>query len=171
MKNAFDSDGVPLPDSERITKFGGFIRKTSLDELPSLFNIFKGDMSIVGPRPLPLNYLPWYKEEERKRFKVRAGLTGLAQINGRGELDWEKKFAFDGRYVDTYSFFGDILIILKTIVNVFKKADIGERGKDSPVDFHCYRSGLSEKELLVLEKENRLPETYEEWLNEKTFNA
>lgn len=171
MKNAFDKDGVPLPDSERMTRFGNFIRKTSLDELPSLFNIFKGEMSIVGPRPLPLNYLPWFKREERKRFSIRAGLTGLAQVNGRGELGWEKKFSYDCEYNDSYSFFGDILIILKTVINVFKRADIGSRGNNSPADFHCYRSGLTEKELMVLEKEGKLPIDYEAWLNEKTINA
>ncbi len=163
MKNLFDDDGVPLPDSQRITKLGNIIRKTSLDELPSLFNILKGDMSIVGPRPMPLNYLPWFKENERKRFNVRAGLTGLAQVNGRGELDWEKKFEYDCKYIETYSFFGDILIILKTIISVFKRSNIGSRGENSPADFHCYRSGLTEKQLMDLEKNGELPNKYEDW--------
>ena len=164
MRNAYDSDGVPLPDSDRITRFGNFIRKTSLDELPSLFNIFKGDMSIVGPRPMPLNYLPWFKENERSRFKIRAGLTGLAQVNGRGELEWEKKFEYDCKYVQTYSFFGDIAIIFKTIISVFKRSNIGSRGENSPADFHCYRSGLTEKQLMDLEKEGKLPTSYEDWI-------
>lgn len=153
MKNAFDENGVPLPDTERVTGLGKFIRKTSIDELPSLVNILKGDMSIVGPRPLPMNYLPWFKEEERVRHAVRGGLTGLAQIHGRNTSSWETRFRYDAEYVNNITFWGDIKIIFDTIGLVLKKSDIGERGNDAPMDFHVYRSGLSELELLKREKE------------------
>lgn len=147
MKNAFDEYGVPLPDSERITPLGSFIRRTSIDELPSLINIIKGDMSIVGPRPLPTTYLPYYTEEERIRHRMRGGLTGLAQVNGRGTLSWEEKFKYDIEYVSNVSLLMDIKIIMKTIAKVLGSADIGERGKDAPMDFHVYRSGKTEREL------------------------
>lgn len=154
MKNLFDPYGVPLPDDQRITKLGKFIRKTSLDELPSLINILKGDMSIVGPRPLPWNYRHWFKEDERKRHLVRGGLTGLAQVNGRNAVSWEKRFAYDVQYVETIRFLGDFKIILQTVALVLKRSNIGTRGVDTPPDFHVYRSGLSERELLKIEKEN-----------------
>lgn len=151
MKTAFDQYGVPLPDCQRITPLGRVIRSCSLDELPSLVNILKGDMSIVGPRPLPSNYLPWFKEEERIRHAVRGGLTGLAQIHGRNTASWEKRFRYDAEYVKKISFLGDVKIIAKTVGLVLKRSDIGVRGEDTPVDFHVYRSGLSERELLELE--------------------
>lgn len=151
MKTAYDQYGVPLPDSKRITALGRVIRSCSLDELPSLVNILKGDMSIVGPRPLPSNYLPWFREEERVRHTVRGGLTGLAQIHGRNTASWEKRFRYDAEYVKKISFLGDVKIIMKTVGLVFKRSNIGVRGEDTPVDFHVYRSGLSERELLDLE--------------------
>jgi len=147
MKEVKDADGISLPDSERLTKFGDLIRKTSIDELPSLINIVRGDMSIVGPRPLPTNYLPWFTEQERKRHLVRGGLTGLAQINGRNTVGWEERFQYDLEYVDNISFRTDFQIILQTAMQVIRRKDIGARGFDAPQDFHVYRSGMSEKEL------------------------
>ena len=118
-----DSDGVLLPDEERLTKYGNFIRHTSLDELPELFNILKGDMSIIGPRPLLVEYLPYYTETERHRHDVRPGLSGLAQINGRNAVTWEEKFSWDLKYVGDITFFGDIKIILLTVKKAFIKVE------------------------------------------------
>lgn len=122
MTDERDENGELLPDSERLTKFGRFLRSTSLDELPELFNILKGDMSIVGPRPLLVQYLPLYNNHQRRRHEVRPGLSGLAQINGRNSISWEEKFNLDVEYVDNVSFIGDWKIILITI----KKALIRE---------------------------------------------
>ena len=118
-----DSDGVLLPDEERLTKYGNFIRHTSLDELPELFNILKGDMSIIGPRPLLVEYLPYYTETERHRHDVRPGLSGLAQINGRNAVTWEEKFSWDLKYVGDITFSGDIKIILLTVKKAFIKVE------------------------------------------------
>lgn len=139
-----------LPDNIRLTKFGRTLRSMSLDELPELFNILKGDMSIVGPRPLAVQYLPYYTEEERRRHAVRPGLSGLAQINGRNALGWEDKFAFDVQYVDNISFKIDILIILKTLKKAFQRTDIGERGIDSPIDFDVYRKNQIRNEGVAI---------------------
>jgi len=139
MTDERDENGELLPDSQRLTKFGRFLRSTSLDELPELFNILKGDMSIIGPRPLAIQYLPFYTEEEKIRHSVRPGLSGLAQINGRNTVDWEERFYYDIQYVNNITFVGDIKIIFKTILKVFKREDIGERGLDSPPDFDKYR--------------------------------
>lgn len=124
MTDARDENGKLLSDDIRLTKFGRLLRSTSLDELPELFNILKGDMSIVGPRPLLVEYLPYYTKEERHRHDVRPGLTGLAQINGRNTLTWEEKFAFDIEYVKDITFIKDIQIIFKTVKKVFKREDI-----------------------------------------------
>lgn len=124
MSNKKDKNGNLLPDDQRLTKYGRFIRSTSLDELPELWNILKGDMSIVGPRPLLPEYLPYYYEEERHRHDVRPGLTGLAQINGRNMLSWEDRFAYDVRYVRNITFKKDVEIIWKTIFKVIQKSDI-----------------------------------------------
>lgn len=124
MTNEKDENGELLPDSKRLTKFGNFLRQTSLDELPELVNIFKGDMSIVGPRPLVIRYLPHYTEHEKKRHDVRPGLTGLAQVNGRNLLSWDKRLGMDVKYVNTLSFTLDALIILLTIKNVIQRNDI-----------------------------------------------
>src|SRR5690606_30434652 len=113
-----------LPDSVRLTKFGKFLRSTSLDELPELFNILKGDMSIVGPRPLLVQYLPLYNDHQKRRHEVRPGLTGLAQVNGRNAISWEEKFDLDVRYVDNVSFIEDWKIILLTIKKVFVREGI-----------------------------------------------
>lgn len=134
MTDAKDSEGNLLPDSERITDFGRFLRKSSLDELPELWNIFKGDMSVVGPRPLLMRYLPYYTEEENKRHNVRPGLTGLAQISGRNALTWEEKLALDVKYVEEQSFLNDIRIILKTIIKVSQARDILESAPQGPLD-------------------------------------
>ncbi|MCC3345958.1 sugar transferase [Psychrobacter sanguinis] len=134
MTDARDSEGNLLPDSERLTDFGRFLRKSSLDELPELWNIFKGDMSIVGPRPLLMRYLPYYTEEENKRHDVRPGLTGLAQISGRNALTWEEKLALDVKYVEEQSFLNDMRIILKTIIKVSQASDILESAPQGPLD-------------------------------------
>lgn len=124
MNNKRDKDGNLLPDDKRLTSYGKFLRSASLDELPELFNILKGDMSVVGPRPLLVRYLPRYNEEQRRRHEVRPGLTGLAQINGRNAISWEEKFRYDVKYVDNITFLGDITIIFKTIIKVFYREGI-----------------------------------------------
>ena len=129
-----------------ITKIGGFLRRTSLDELPELANIVKGDMSIVGPRPLAVIYLEYYNDEEKKRHTVLPGLTGLAQVNGRNVLNWNERFAYDIQYVENVSFLLDVKIILKTIVKVFKRQDVSVRGTTQIKDFHVFRMEEWEKE-------------------------
>ncbi|MFI3328891.1 MAG: sugar transferase [bacterium] len=124
MNNKKDEDGNLLPDEVRLTKFGKVLRSTSLDELPGLFNILKGNMSIVGPRPLLVSYLPKYNEEQKKRHNVRPGLTGLAQVNGRNAISWEQKFEYDIEYVNKITFFKDVKIIFKTFLKVVKRSDI-----------------------------------------------
>ena len=124
MSNAKDKEGNLLPDDVRLNQYGKFLRSTSLDELPELINILKGDMSIVGPRPLLVRYIPRYTEEQRRRHDVRPGLTGYAQINGRNAISWEDRFAYDVEYVDNISFIGDIKIILGTVKAVFKRSGI-----------------------------------------------
>lgn len=119
-----DKTGKLLPDNIRLTKYGRFIRSTSLDELPELINILFGDMSIIGPRPLLVSYLPWYTESEKKRHNVRPGLSGLAQVNGRNFLDWNERLAYDVKYVETFTFLEDIKIILKTIKKVVLREDL-----------------------------------------------
>lgn len=124
MNNHKDEKGVLLPDGIRLTKFGRFLRNTSLDELPELFNIFLGNMSIVGPRPLLTKYLPLYNEKQRKRHDVRPGLTGYSQVYGRNLLSWEERFELDLQYINKLSFFTDVKIILKTFIKVFKQDGI-----------------------------------------------
>lgn len=124
MTDARDENGNLLPDEIRLTKLGKLLRKTSLDELPEAFNIIKGDMSIVGPRPLLVSYLPWYSEEEKHRHDVRPGLSGLAQVNGRNFVDWDHRLAFDIQYVKKITFAGDLRIILQTVLKFVKKEDI-----------------------------------------------
>ena len=142
MIDARDDQGELLPDSERLTGFGHMLRSTSLDELPELFNILKGDMSIVGPRPLRIEYLPYYSEEQRRRHSVLPGLTGLAQIKGRNAIMWDERFAYDIEYVDNITFLTDLQIILATIKKVLLRDDIGarlEEGSDEGVeDFDGY---------------------------------
>ncbi|MEG0034724.1 sugar transferase [Anaerorhabdus sp.] len=124
MTNQRDENGNLLSDEVRLSKFGRLLRSTSLDELPELFNIFKGDMSIVGPRPLLVEYLPYYTKEEKHRHDVRPGLTGLAQINGRNTLTWEEKFEFDIEYVNDITFINDFKIILNTVTKVVRRSEI-----------------------------------------------
>lgn len=124
MTDAKDENGQLLPDEIRLTKFGKALRSTSLDELASLLNILKGDMSLIGPRALPTRYLSYYTEEERHRHDVRPGLSGLAQINGRNYVSWEDKFAMDLQYVSNITFIGDLKIILKTILVVLERENI-----------------------------------------------
>ncbi len=123
MNNRKDKNGKLLPDEIRLNKYGQFLRKTSLDELPEAFNILKGDMSIIGPRPLLVSYLPWYTEEEKQRHDVRPGLSGLAQVNGRNSVTWEEKFSWDLKYVDRITFLGDVKIILDTVKKAFIKVE------------------------------------------------
>jgi len=124
MDDRKDTNGNLLPDEVRLNKYGRFLRKTSLDELPEVFNIIKGDMSIIGPRPLLVSYLPWYTERERHRHDVRPGLSGLAQVNGRNFVDWDDRLAFDVEYVEKITFCGDVKIVLKTVEMLIKKQDV-----------------------------------------------
>ncbi len=124
MTDAKDSDGNLLPDEVRLTKFGKLLRSTSLDELPELWNIFCGDIAVVGPRPLLVEYLSRYNEEQRRRHEVRPGLSGLAQVNGRNAISWEAKFKYDVQYVDHVTFLGDWKIIFQTVLNVIKRDGI-----------------------------------------------
>ena len=124
MTDKWDEKGELLPDNIRLTKFGKMLRSMSLDELPELFNIFKGDMSIIGPRPLLVQYLPLYNERQKRRHEVRPGLSGLAQVNGRNAITWDEKFNYDVAYVEKVSFTLDVRIVLKTIIKAFKQEDI-----------------------------------------------
>lgn len=124
MADQRDENGKLLPDSARLTKFGKFLRSTSLDELPELFNILRGDMSIIGPRPLLVDYLPLYNEQQKHRHDVRPGLSGLAQINGRNAIGWEKRFAYDVEYTEELSFLLDVKIICTTLFQVFQRKGI-----------------------------------------------
>ncbi|WP_195906180.1 sugar transferase [Enterococcus faecium] len=135
MTDERDHNGEYLPDEIRLTKFGKMLRATSLDELPELWNILKGDMSIVGPRPLLVEYLPLYSEKQRKRYNVRPGLTGLAQVNGRNAISWEEKFDLDVYYVDKISFFNDLIIIIQTCKKVIKKENINTINNNIPEKF------------------------------------
>ncbi len=124
MTDEKDADGNLLPNEKRLTKVGAFIRKTSIDELPQLWNVFVGDMSLIGPRPLLPRYLPYYTERERTRHSVRPGITGLAQVNGRNNLSWDQKLEYDAQYVETITFMNDLKIIITTVKNVFERKDI-----------------------------------------------
>lgn len=121
-----DKNGELLPDEKRLTKYGKFLRSTSLDELPELFNIIKGDMSVIGPRPLLVQYLPLYNAHQKRRHEARPGLSGLAQINGRNAITWEQKFDDDVKYVDSITFLGDVKIIFVTLLKVFKREGISQ---------------------------------------------
>ena len=138
MTNATGKDGRLLSDAERLTKFGRLLRSSSLDELPELVNIIKGDMSLIGPRPLSIYYLPHYSNKFRKRHEVRPGLTGLAQINGRNNLQWDDRFSLDIQYVENYSFTFDIKIAINTILKILKHSDISVRGTNDLKDFGPY---------------------------------
>lgn len=135
MKDAMDEQGNPLPDSERLTPFGQMLRSTSLDEMPELWNVIKGDMSIVGPRPLLMEYLPLYNLEQAKRHNVRPGMTGHAQVNGRNAIGWEEKFKLDTWYVENQSIWLDFKIMFKTVHKVLAKDDISAEGEATMTKF------------------------------------
>ena len=138
MTNEKDENGKLLPDEKRLTKFGKFLRSTSLDELPELINILKGDMSIVGPRPQLVRDMVFMTDEQNKRHNVRQGLTGLAQVNGRNAISWEDKFKYDLEYIQNISFINDVKIIFLTIKKVFKREDISAEGMETAEDFGDY---------------------------------
>ena len=138
MTNEKDADGEFLPDEKRLIPYGKFLRSTSLDELPELFNILKGDMAIVGPRPLLVKYLPWYTEEQRKRHNVRPGLTGYAQAHGRNAVSWDEKLAMDIWYTEHVSFRTDIGIIFATVKSVLKREGISSETSATMEDFRDY---------------------------------
>ena len=148
MTDKRDIDGNLLPDEYRLTKFGKFLRSTSLDELPELINIIKGDMAIVGPRPQLIKDMLFMTKEQRRRHSVRQGLTGLAQISGRNNISWEKKINYDLKYIDRVTFYGDLKIILKTVEKVFKKEDIETEGMETAEDLCDYllRTGKINRE-------------------------
>jgi lipopolysaccharide/colanic/teichoic acid biosynthesis glycosyltransferase len=135
MTNEKDKDGNLLPDEKRLTGYGKFLRSTSLDELPELLNILKGDMAIVGPRPLLVQYLPLYNDRQKLRHNVRPGLTGLAQVNGRNSLTWEQKFEDDVTYIENITFIGDIKIIFKTAISVLKREGISSENNATMEEF------------------------------------
>ena len=139
MTNERDADGELLPDVERITSLGRFLRKTSLDELPGFFNVLRGDMSVIGPRPLLMKYLPYYTERESKRHLVRPGITGWAQVNGRNLLNWDKRLEMDVEYVEGMSLGFDIRILFKTIGNVLRQDDVLSVSSETVPDFDDYR--------------------------------
>lgn len=146
MTDARDENGELLPNAQRLTPFGRLLRKSSLDELPELFNILKGDMSIVGPRPLLIRYLPAYTEEEKHRHDVRPGLTGLAQVNGRNFLPWDQRLAYDVQYVDRITFLVDAGILLKTVGKVFAHNDVAENPDEIDEGYLDEIRGISLKE-------------------------
>ena len=145
MSDERDENGELLPDSVRLTKFGRLLRSTSLDELPELWNILRGDMSLVGPRPLSVKYLPYYTPEEHHRHDVRPGLTGLAQVNGRNNLPWEERFALDLRYARSITFRGDWEIVRETVGKVFRRADVTTRGQGKVEDLDDLRQRLMDE--------------------------
>lgn len=145
MDNRKDKDGNLLPDNVRLNKYGRFIRKTSLDELPEAFNIIKGDMSVIEPRPLAVQYLPYYNELEKHRHDVRPGLSGWAQVNGRNGLQWEQRFAYDIEYVNKITFLNDVKIIFMTVKKTLKSEDIVVRGTGKTIDFDKYRQNQMEE--------------------------
>lgn len=144
MTNEVDENGVLLPGPQRLTKFGRMLRSTSMDELPSIINILKGDLSIVGPRPLLVKYQPYYYEHERVRHNVRPGLTGWAQVNGRNAVSWDEKFKMDIFYVENMSFFLDFKILIMTVYKVMKRSDIIQDSQQTG-SLYVVRANMSEK--------------------------
>lgn len=144
MTDERDENGELLPDEQRLTNFGAFLRSTSLDELPELFNILKGDMSVIGPRPLLVKYLPLYNEHQARRHEVKPGLSGWAQINGRNAISWEQKFDYDVEYADNVSLFLDIKILFLTMLNVIKRDGISSDTSATMEEF----TGTDKKETL-----------------------
>ncbi len=144
MTDKRGADGKLLPDRERLTSFGKFLRATSLDELPELWNIFVGDMSVIGPRPLLVSYLPYYTERERKRHSVRPGLTGLAQVSGRNYLAWDKRLEKDVEYVEHITFINDVKILMKTVSVALKPANVAEDTNQAEGNFAQIRKAQQE---------------------------
>ena len=165
MLNLYDEEGNLLPDRERMCKFGNLLRKTSLDELPQLWNIFKGDMSIVGPRPKLVKDMVFYSKEQNIRGLVRPGLTGLAQANGRNNITWEEIFEYDKYYVEHCSLWLDIKILFKTIFKVFKKADIVEQDKTKQA--YYYGDYLLESGVISKEEYNLKQQLAKELISQK----
>lgn len=147
MTDERDKHGDLLPNSDRLTPLGRIIRKTSIDELPQLFNILKGDMSFIGPRPLPIRYLPYFTDEERKRFRIKPGISGLAQISGRNLVHWNKRLGLDIAYVNNLTFKMDLKICLKTIWNIFKSEDLVVDPTTKMVDLDELRKSSSNSEI------------------------
>ena len=155
MTDARDENGNLLPDTERFTKFGDFLRNSSLDELPELFNVLKGDMSLVGPRPLYPFYLPYYTKKESLRHTVRAGITGLAQINGRNLCKWDERFAMDVKYVNELSIINDIKILWRTFFKVTAQEDIGTPSVDEELGLHIARDVQQPEKIKYVEEINK----------------
>jgi len=135
MTDERGEDGALLPDEKRLTALGSFVRKTSLDEIPQLLNVIKGDMSLIGPRPLLVHYLPLYNNKQKRRHEVRPGITGWAQVNGRNTISWEQKFEYDVWYVDHLTFLLDVKIIFMTVLKVFKSEGISAEGEATMSEF------------------------------------
>lgn len=152
MDNRRGADGELLPDEVRLNKYGKFLRSTSVDELPELINILRGDMAVIGPRPQLVRDMVFMSVEQRRRHSVRPGLSGLAQVNGRNVITWEDKLSWDLKYIEKITFLGDVKIILETIGKVFKRADINREGTASDMDYGDY---LLEKGVVEKEKYNR----------------
>ena len=142
MLNLCDTSGVPLPDAERLTPLGRFLRTTSIDELPQLLNVIKGEMSLVGPRPLPVQYLELYSRAQARRHEMRPGITGWAQVSGRNEIDWQEKFRIDVLYVDRWSLLIDLKILLATVLAVVRRAGITQYGHAT---VECFRGNEYEQ--------------------------
>lgn len=157
MTDARDENGQLLPDTERFTKFGNFLRNSSLDELPELLNVIKGDMSLIGPRPLYPFYLPYYTERESLRHSVRGGITGLAQVNGRALLRWNDRFEKDVEYISNISFWGDIKILWMTFYKVFKQDDIGIPSVTEEGGLHIIREVQRPEYLKLFEDDPNIP--------------
>ncbi|MBA3447234.1 MAG: sugar transferase [Pseudaminobacter sp.] len=146
MRDARDASGNILPDRDRLTSFGRMLRSSSLDELPELYNVLKGEMSLVGPRPLLIEYLPLYSPEQARRHRVRPGVTGWAQINGRNALTWDEKFELDIWYVDNQSFWLDLKILLRTAAKVLRRSDISAKGEATMPRFEGASGGIARKD-------------------------
>lgn len=147
MTNEKDEEGNFLPDAQRMTEFGTFLRDTSLDELPEIFSVLKGDMTFIGPRPMPVEYLPYISEEESLRHTCRGGMSGLAQVNGRTSITWDQKFGYDVEYVKNMSFKQDFVLFFKTIQKVFKRDNIGVPDEGYNIDLYATR-GVQRPELV-----------------------
>lgn len=164
MSNCVDEEGEPLPDHERLSGYGKFLRKTSLDELPELLNILKGDMSLVGPRPQLVRDMVFMTPGERRRHSVLPGLTGLAQVNGRNNIPWEKKFEYDLQYIEKITFLGDLRIFMKTFGKVLRQEDINQHGDEIPADLGDYLLACGKvTEEEYRQKQAQAKKLLEEW--------